>query len=128
MEYHIESWSVVEGPFSYHKEREMRLCGIRVEDGMNIVSSKIEYVEGRSITMHTGNVYILGTPSAEYLQHLQDTGVLYNKENPILMNYKKDMIIASLPQYYKLCNVCGYDHAYETNKAMLFHNDLDSLA
>ena len=124
MEYHIESWSVVELP-SLSKNREMRLCGIRVEDGMNIVSSKIEYVEGRSITMHTGNIYILGMPSEEYLRHLQDTGIDFNKDNPILMNHKNNMI---LPQYYKLCNICGYDHAYESNQAMLFHNDLDSLA
>lgn len=94
----LRNWSVVIRPSrsNPYKEPRIRLGGLVSGhkdhyDGKDIVTSKIATVNGRFVTVESGNVYeLVGDPEPAYLDYLRSTGKAYDAVNPITLIKAKD--------------------------------------
>ena len=85
----IRNWSVVGSgtPYTAPELMTPRLSGNvyghpRFDDGCNVVTSRIESVDGRKVTT-LNTTYLLGEPSEEYMNFCEKIGKPLDEENPI---------------------------------------------
>lgn len=81
-EYHLENWSVIGDYYQAPEIAKIRLSGMRLEDGKEVLTSSIQNVDGRKITTRN-SIYILGEPDKDYLKWMQERGIKYDSKNPI---------------------------------------------
>lgn len=83
--YHLYKWSVSLNPSPYiaPEANFPRLAGWRVEDDIQVLTSRIVKAEGRNVTTSSGSVYILEEIDPEYLKWMRKFGYTYNPINPI---------------------------------------------
>lgn len=83
--YHLYRWSVVGDidPYKSPEQQAPRLSGFRNQDKKRVTTSVILSVNGREITTYSGSIYILEDIDPDYLNHLNDTGEIYDPEHPI---------------------------------------------
>lgn len=88
----IENWSLVErdaNPYLAPELKNRHLHGVvyghpRWADGTSVVTSSIKDVDGCIVETHSGSVYELGEPAAEYVEWCKKNGVrVPTKEEPI---------------------------------------------
>ena len=71
--YHLEKWGTLELPTNYHGiDNHIHLYGIREEDKKDIISSEVVESNGNVVQTRSGSVYILGTPSDDYVKYLAE--------------------------------------------------------
>lgn len=131
--YNLDNWGITSTDSGYvaPEARKLRLTGTRLQDNREVITSAIVNVEGRVITTETGSTYILGEPDPEYLDYLQENGIVYNQRNPISVNkpcerlekddYECVSVRDFLPSDYEPCQICDYDHKYDKHEADQFH-------
>ncbi len=102
MSYKLKNWSVVQSPFAnpylppefihIHLAGEIYGRPERFADGKHVTTSRVETVNGRFITTHSGSVYeLVGDPDPNYLKFLKEIGEEYDKDNPIkIIDKSKD--------------------------------------
>lgn len=88
--YSLHRWSITdEGPWVAPEAQRIHLHGYRDQDPRAVRTSYVVEVNGREVKTYSGSIYILEDISPEYLQFLEDTGDVYDPENPI-RKQKKD--------------------------------------
>jgi hypothetical protein len=84
MRYHLERWSVhTNNPFDAPECVRIRLRGVRTEDDRAVITSYVASVSGREVTTQSGTVYVLGTPSLEYVTWLGENEIPLDIEHLI---------------------------------------------
>lgn len=84
--YHLYRWAVIGNTDPYKPPEaavELRLSGFRDQQKDSITTSPITKVNGREVTTYSGSVYILEDINPDYLKFLDETGEIYDSENPI---------------------------------------------
>jgi hypothetical protein len=81
--HHLYRWSVIGDPYHAPEAPRLRLAGYRDKDAKRVHTSVIVEVNGREITTYSGSVYILEDIDPDYLKFLDETGDVYDPDNPI---------------------------------------------
>lgn len=81
--YHLHRWAVIGDPYDAPEAAKLRLVGYRDQDEKRVHTSVIVEVNGREITTYSGSVYILEDIDPDYLKFLDETGEIYDPDNPI---------------------------------------------
>lgn len=79
----IENWSIITPPISKNVVLHGTVTGhSRVADGSTITTTQIIGVDGRYVYT-LNSTYLLGKPSAEFVQDLHRLGLRYNALTPL---------------------------------------------
>jgi adenine-specific DNA methylase len=83
--YNLYRWSVSCPANGYWapEQRKVSLAGFRDQETKPVVTSSIKEINGKEITTSTGSVYILQDIDPEYLEWLNQEGIVYDPANPI---------------------------------------------
>jgi len=89
--YNLYRWSVQArhgGPYSAPESLKLCLVGWRDHEAEVITTSAVEAADGRIITTHTGNKYILQDMDPAYREFLDKNNIPFDTNNPILLKKK----------------------------------------
>lgn len=90
----VREWAVrpaTDSPYTPPEHAGIRLSGKvyghpEFRDGSKVDTSRVVAVDGRTITVESGRVYVLeGDPEPGYLKWLADNGRVYDSINPIVI-------------------------------------------
>lgn len=84
--HHLYRWSLiqeVDDPYKPPEQKVAKLVGFKDQNKSPVKTSAIVEVNGREVVTYSGSIYILEDIDPNYLKFLDDTGEVYDPENPI---------------------------------------------